>query len=231
MAALEALERNDVLRLPGGIFTRAFVRAYAVEVGLDPEQTVQDFLAHFPIEGVADGSPYANDSREHDQFQSRQRLATTVLRLLLVSVPLAGLLIFFGVRGDPNGPREDGSPDAASAPVVPPPVSPEPAEQNQPTAGPAPASSEEKTALLIDIHPTGACWVSLILDGEQVLSRVMQAGERIIREARREIVLSIGDAGAFQFTLNQQPGRPLGASGQVVTARINQENYQTFLIQ
>jgi cytoskeleton protein RodZ len=34
---LEAVERNDRSRLPGGIFTRAFVRAYATEVGLDPE--------------------------------------------------------------------------------------------------------------------------------------------------------------------------------------------------
>lgn len=231
MAALEALERNDVSHLPGGIFTRAFVRAYALEVGLDPEQSVQDFLAHFPIEGVADGSPYANDSQEHDQFQGQQRMATTVLRLLLLSVPLAGLLIFFGVRGGPNEPPDDGSVDAESTSPVPPPVVPEPAVQNQATAEPVAPSGEAKTALLIDIHPTGACWVSLILDGEQVFSRVMQAGERVIREARREIVLSIGDAGAFQFTLNQQPGRPLGASGEVITARINHENYQTFLTQ
>jgi cytoskeleton protein RodZ len=34
--ALEAVERNDLSRLPGGIFTRSFVRAYAAEVGLDP---------------------------------------------------------------------------------------------------------------------------------------------------------------------------------------------------
>src|SRR4051794_39535358 len=33
MLTLEALERNDLARLPGGIFSRAFVRAYALEVG------------------------------------------------------------------------------------------------------------------------------------------------------------------------------------------------------
>jgi len=41
IAALEALERNDISRLPGGIFSRAFVRSYAVEVGLDPETTIE----------------------------------------------------------------------------------------------------------------------------------------------------------------------------------------------
>ncbi len=40
VGALEALERGAFSRLPGGIFSRAFVRAYALEVGLDPELTV-----------------------------------------------------------------------------------------------------------------------------------------------------------------------------------------------
>src|SRR3954462_7634635 len=46
-ASLEALERNDISKLPGGIFSRAFVRSYAVEVGLDPDETVKEFLARF----------------------------------------------------------------------------------------------------------------------------------------------------------------------------------------
>src|SRR5512135_1677705 len=47
MMVLEALERNDVSRLPGGLFSRAFVRAYAREVGLDPGRTVEEFIARF----------------------------------------------------------------------------------------------------------------------------------------------------------------------------------------
>ena len=46
--SLEALERSDLSRLPGGIFTRAFIRAYAQEVGLDPDRTIQDFIAELP---------------------------------------------------------------------------------------------------------------------------------------------------------------------------------------
>ena len=55
MSVLEALERNDLSRLPGGIFSRAFVRAYAVEVGLDPEATMQTFIARLPHESVTFG--------------------------------------------------------------------------------------------------------------------------------------------------------------------------------
>jgi transcriptional regulator with XRE-family HTH domain len=43
-----ALERNDISHWPAGIFRRAFVRAYAETVGLDPDATVRDFLEHFP---------------------------------------------------------------------------------------------------------------------------------------------------------------------------------------
>ena len=56
--ALEALERDDISRLPGGIYSRAFVRAYAIEIGLDPEQTLRDFLAQFPHDAVIAGSPH-----------------------------------------------------------------------------------------------------------------------------------------------------------------------------
>ena len=46
--ALDALEENDVARLPGGIFSRGFVRSYAAAVGLNPEQTVRDVVAQLP---------------------------------------------------------------------------------------------------------------------------------------------------------------------------------------
>ena len=55
--ALEALERNDISQLPGGLFSRAFVRAYATEVGLDPEQTIADFITRFPDDSVTQGHP------------------------------------------------------------------------------------------------------------------------------------------------------------------------------
>ena len=66
IAALEALERNDISRLPGGIFSRAFVRSYAVEVGLDPETTIQEFIAQFPNDSVTAGHPTSDRGEDHD---------------------------------------------------------------------------------------------------------------------------------------------------------------------
>jgi len=64
VAALEALEHNDLARLPGGIFSRAFVRSYAAEVGLDPDTAIREFLEQFPQEPAA-GSPPAADGARH----------------------------------------------------------------------------------------------------------------------------------------------------------------------
>jgi len=92
VGALEALERNDISRLPGGIYSRAFVRSYALEVGLDPEQTVRDFLIQFPHDSVTVGSPHA--SPDLSATGSRRRsVATIVLTLITVAV-LVGVILF-----------------------------------------------------------------------------------------------------------------------------------------
>lgn len=47
-ALLEGLENDDVSRWPTGFYRRAFIRAYAGAIGLDPEPTVREFGARFP---------------------------------------------------------------------------------------------------------------------------------------------------------------------------------------
>lgn len=48
ISLLEALERDDVSGWPEGIFRRAYVRAYARAIGLEPEATVREFLEVHP---------------------------------------------------------------------------------------------------------------------------------------------------------------------------------------
>ena len=48
---LEALERDDVSQWPCGIFRRAFIRAYAHAIGLNPDVVVREFLEVHPEPG------------------------------------------------------------------------------------------------------------------------------------------------------------------------------------
>lgn len=83
---LEALERNQTERLPPGIFRRSVVRAYAREVGLDPEQTLRTFLArypdHLPPPGVTTG-PLADVAMRPSSW-SWVRLAGVIAVIVLV---------------------------------------------------------------------------------------------------------------------------------------------------
>ena len=90
--ALEAVERNDFRRLPGGIYTRAFVRAYAGEVGLDPEATLADFLSQCPADVVAipTRDPETIEPGSGTRLRSRRVVAAVVGLVCLAVLLLAG---------------------------------------------------------------------------------------------------------------------------------------------
>jgi len=212
VSALEALEENDVAQLPGGIFTRAFVRSYATEVGLDPEEVMRDFVAQVPVEGIDEEEKYDSQSREHDLFQSQQRMAATVLKLVAISAAVLLLYLGWAVTTGTDAPEV---PVAETAPaLLEPPVTAEPMSQE---------------SLTIVLRPRGDCWVSLTIDGELVFEDLMHAGDRESYAAADEMRLIVGDAGAFGFTINQQDGRSLGGSGVTVTARITRQNFRSYL--
>ena len=93
VVALEALERSDYSRLPGGIFNRSFVRAYALAVGLDPEIAVNDFLTEFArYEREKERTKKRPEITPDDlDFVERQRKALRTLRLILVAVAVLAL--------------------------------------------------------------------------------------------------------------------------------------------
>jgi hypothetical protein len=45
---LDALENNDLSEWPRGLYARAMIRTYAMAVGLDPTETVDEFCRLFP---------------------------------------------------------------------------------------------------------------------------------------------------------------------------------------
>ena len=51
LALLESLERDDVTHWPSGIFRRAYIRAYAQFIGLDPDVVAREFLEVHPDPG------------------------------------------------------------------------------------------------------------------------------------------------------------------------------------
>jgi cytoskeletal protein RodZ len=128
---LDALERNDPSKLPGGIFSRAFVRAYAKEVGLDPEETVTRFVAAFPPD-VEDMTPTAARTVDAESFESGRRTAITVFQLVGLSILiLVVALVYMNLR------PSTAAPEPPPAPVPAPSVSAAPVPRAEPTVTPA----------------------------------------------------------------------------------------------
>jgi cytoskeleton protein RodZ len=136
MLTLEALERNDIARLPGGIFGRGVVRSYALEVGLDPELAIEEFMGQFPHDSVTAGHPTTTQIEDHEKVESDRRMATAFLRLVLISVPVAAFVIYFATHGRRTTPSETPRP-AAPTPSVQPAASVEPATGSPAAAEPA----------------------------------------------------------------------------------------------
>lgn len=117
---LEALERNEFEGLPGGVFNRGFVRAYAQFIGVDPEAMVNAYL----LQEQAQSSPGTGDGhllrrlrsktvREGDRKPTAPVLRWVLLALALITI-LAGL--YFALRA--WGPLEigdSGAPPASTA--------------------------------------------------------------------------------------------------------------------
>jgi transcriptional regulator with XRE-family HTH domain len=105
-----ALERGDCSRWPGGVYNRAFIRAYANAVGLDADETAAEFTEYFeppaaaPQPGEVAAPALEGPSRpplrlgiEPDPYEAEKRFvriaALLVVDLLaVITLAAAGLL-------------------------------------------------------------------------------------------------------------------------------------------
>ena len=240
IGVLDALERNDISRLPGGIFGRAFVRSYAAEVGLDPEATLRDFMATFPNDSVTAGHPTSSRNDDFQLYESDRRRAGTYLSLVAISIPIAGAMLWVGagrrVREAPSPASVTTRPVQHAIEPVPtavastPPVVPTAALQADTPAPAAAALAPERGELTVALSVKQPCWVTATIDGRKTLDRLLQAGERQTIDVRREMVLTVGNASAISMTLNGAAAKPLGKAGEVVTTHVTPNNFQDYLV-
>jgi cytoskeletal protein RodZ len=92
---LEAIEMNDFKRLPGGIFNRSFIKAYARYVGYDEKKAVEDYTRYMRDQGdtgedVA-STPY-HSKVYTDTPATRSPFLTVVLAIVILALLTAGAL-------------------------------------------------------------------------------------------------------------------------------------------
>src|SRR5437867_652511 len=90
MHYLEAIESNDYKRLPGGIFNRSFVKAYARYVGYDEKEAIEGYTRYMRDSGdtgeeVAT-TPYHSKVYTDNASATRSPLLTVVLAIVILAI-------------------------------------------------------------------------------------------------------------------------------------------------
>lgn len=206
---LKGIEENDFDRLPGGIYTKNFIRAYCRYLGINEEKMVNHYLYQT--------SPRKEPKRGQDGSKERKSsfadLPVTALYaagavVLIVVIALVWMVAsrpdWWGGAEEPG--REmaaEGGPQAAAAAIQP---------------------------LRFQFRARGDSWVSLEVDGKPRMNRILKKGEYFSITARRGIVLAVQDAGAIEWSINGAPALPLGGDGEVVEdLSVSQGNWRTWV--
>ena len=85
---LEAIETDDYKRLPGGIFNRSFVKAYARYVGYDEKDAVEAYTRYMRDQGDS-GEEVASTPYHSKVYTDTPATRSPVLTVLLAIVILA----------------------------------------------------------------------------------------------------------------------------------------------
>jgi cytoskeletal protein RodZ len=98
MRYLEAIESNDYRRLPGGIFNRSFIRAYAKFIGYDENEAIEDYSRTLRELGQPDEESKSYKSLVYTDDGTHNRSPLMTLLLALVILAVLSLCVWAGLH-------------------------------------------------------------------------------------------------------------------------------------
>lgn len=219
---LRAIEANDLDGVPQTVFVRGYLRAYAREVGLDPEETVRSYLEQFapPEPTVENQTPHVENAPSGVEPDVNWRALRNVVGVAAIAI----IVILYGIGSRHTGPAAPSSSPAAGAPAAAP----------RPEVGTAGSSAPAAVAgaghvLHVGLRTTADCWVSANVDGTQVVYKLLRAGDERAFDVKDQAVLHLGDPAAASLSIDGAAARPLGAAGVPITVRITKDNFRDYL--
>ncbi len=208
--SLRALEEEHFDRLPGGIFNRGFVRAYARYLGIDEEQAVTDYLGAELAYQQAHGTPLTMEVRLTPR-QPREGQASwwpALLALVLLVVGFSGWR-WYNARQARQAEHAAAVKAAAAvraqaAPATPKVPAANPAASANPATGTSPAASSGE-GFVVQVRAKERSWIWLSTDdGAPQEVTLEAAGEKTMRAAKR-LVLKVGNLPGVEISFNGQP--------------------------
>jgi cytoskeleton protein RodZ len=229
---LEAFEREEWEKLPGGVFNRGFVRAIARYLGLDEEHLLSEYDLAYGEQKSSTVAPVENPIPSAPKWM----VAVAALGILAV---VAGV-IAGGVYGWRRYAAHRALKRAAIAAAAPQPADAQ-RHVNGDAAAPsafravpgAPASAGSAASasapgaplrLDLSVSTSDVTRVRVVADGRVVLDARLPAGETRHLSARNQFVVSAEHPSAVLLDLNGQAMPQLGSGGASGTIVLSQKN-------
>jgi cytoskeletal protein RodZ len=241
---LRALEEGDVAALPPVVYVLGHLRSYAREIGLDYDDIAHRYLDYLErqtaleraqaarveaarIRATQPAAPPPGEpsvSTDVPQVDARFGIPGRLLRSRSMMAAAAVLLAIFAILAfQPRVKPLRSQPvttDLQSAPAHAAPAA---------DAVPAAAAPAPGVPFRIAIAPTQPVWVSASADGQSVVSRQMNPGERAVIDVQGRIVLRVSDPAGVTWSIDGREGRPLGKPGEYVTVQITRDTLDQFV--
>jgi cytoskeleton protein RodZ len=227
---LEAIERDDFSRVPGGVFIRGYLTAVARALGVNPSEVLTAYSPETAPPPVAPPPPSPPPDPNEGTGTPLWQYVVIVAMVLVAAVVWRNMT---RANHDVAAAPPSAPPISARPTTVPPPAPP-PAPANQPTesgatattgaTSPATPATEPhdgdpgattNAPLVVELHANGEVWIEADADGERKVYQLFEQGQDVRLEGQKEIRLLVGDAAAVSYTINGKPGRPLGGTGVV----------------
>jgi cytoskeleton protein RodZ len=241
MRYLEAIEANDFKRLPGGIFNRSFIRAYAKYIGFDEKEAVEAYAREMRDQGEAPDEQPSISHRPQvytDGGSTRSPLVTLLLTILILSILSLGVyaLLHWWQRPQAAPTGSNLTPTAEAPRTTPSQSGANPAAS---TTGVAPTSSPSQTnaaGFNVQIKAAGELvWMRVYTDEDSKKSAFagnLQADETKEFTPERSIRVQCAKdkPGSLQITINGRQAKvPFNMKGSLAEMTVNREDYEQFL--
>jgi cytoskeletal protein RodZ len=208
---LEAFEREDWEKLPGGFFNRGFVRAIARYLGLDEEHLLAEYDLAYGQQKIETSAPPKEPIPSPSKWLA-------VLALLVVMVGLAGV-----VTGGVYGWRRYAAYRAAKR-SLPSSVTSQPQAPSSLPSLTLDTPASLASPLDLSVSASAATRVRILADGKLLLDTKLRAGETCHFSAGQRFEVTAGDSSAVLLELNGRAMPPLGPAGASSTIMLSQEN-------
>ncbi len=195
---LQALESDNFAELPAPVFVKGFIRAYCEVLGEPADEALG--LYH-----DMRGEPRVSERPVPSTRPAPSWSASPIfISLALLMVFGAGLLALnLGVKRGPEPVAEPTAPAATVEPVATSPTAPSPAQE----------SRASQRLIVKALEPT---WIRIQADDGRVAEELLRPGATREWTAQKRFLLTVGNAGGIDVTLNGQSMPPLGARGAVI---------------